>query len=255
MEGGYTVAVSNDLIDNTSTALTVSASLARDARTSSLTAPCGGYSTPLLTRFASLTKDAEKLRKSDWYVADAELADGQQLVAEHHYSRGGSNTRTHMHGLYRLSDGALCGVAWWLPPTRVAAESVNKDNWRRVVSLSRLVVSPGIPGNAASFLLARSIRLIQQEGKWASLVTYADESQGHTGTIYRATGWQYAGRTGPYPRWVDVDGRQVATLATKTRTRAQMEALGYTCVGKFYKHKFVMHLHRRREPLLRGVCY
>ena len=59
MEGGYTVAVSNDLIDNMSASLTASASLARDARTSSLTAPCGGYSTPLLTRFASLTKDAE----------------------------------------------------------------------------------------------------------------------------------------------------------------------------------------------------
>lgn len=56
---GYMAAVSDDLYKSTS--LTASASLARDARTSSLTAPCGGYSAPLLTRFASLTKETEDM--------------------------------------------------------------------------------------------------------------------------------------------------------------------------------------------------
>lgn len=194
-----------------------------------------------------------KLRREDWYVADAPLKAAQALVVEHHYSRGGSNTACYTHGLYRRADDGLCGVAWWLPPTRVACESVNKEHWKRVLSLTRLVVTPGVPTNAASFLLARSTKLIRQDGRFVSLVTYADESQGHTGAIYRAANWQYVGRTGPYPRWLDADGKQVAPKATVNRTKAQMEALGHRKVGTFHKHKFVMHFHQRREPLLAGI--
>ena len=181
------------------------------------------------------------LQKSDWRVDDAPLKAGQALVREHHYARGGSNTCCYMHGLHHRASGELMGVAWWLPPTRVAAESVNKLRWKEVLSLTRLVILPEVPKNAASFLLAHSVRLIWAEGRFVSLVTYADESQNHFGQIYRAANWTYIGRTGPYPRWIDVNGKQVAQKATKNRVKAEMERLGHTKVGSFYKHKFVLH--------------
>lgn len=185
----------------------------------------------------------DRLRAEDWFVASAPLAAAQALVREFHYSKGGSNTACYVHGLYHRATGELHGVAWWLPPTRVACESVNKDAWKQVLSLTRLVVTPGTPANACTFLLARSIKLIRKEGRFVSLVTYADESQGHTGAIYRGGNWHYVGRTGPYPRWLDpVAGRQVAPKATVNRTKAQMEARGYVKQGSFHKHKFVMHL-------------
>ena len=90
--------------------------------------------------------------------------------------------------------------------------------------------------------MAQSVRLIRKDGRFVSLVTYADESQGHTGAIYRASGWEYVGRTGPYPRWIDAAGRQVACKATVNRTKAQMEALGHRKVGAYFKHKFILHL-------------
>lgn len=164
------------------------------------------------------------------------------MVIEHHYSRGGSNTFVYVDGLYRRSDNRLSGVAWWLPPTRVACESVNREHWKRVLSLTRLVILPDVPSNAASFLLSKSTRSIQRDGRFVSLVTYADESQGHTGTIYRAANWQYVGRTGPYPRWLDQTGKQVAAKATTNRTKAMMEAMGHVKQGSFYKHKYVLHL-------------
>lgn len=193
------------------------------------------------------------LRKSEWRVEEAPLADAQRIVAEHHYAGGGSNTRCYVHGLYARGEKQPCGVAWWLPPTRVAAESVNKDQWKRVLSLTRLAIEPWVPTNAASFLVGRSIRLVRADGRFVSLVSYADESQGHLGQIYRATNWRYVGRVGPYPRWIDQSGRQVAPKATTNRTKAQMEALGHRKVGSFYKHKFVMHFHERRQPLLAGI--
>jgi hypothetical protein len=192
----------------------------------------------------------ERLRKEDWLVAPASLESAQELVRRHHYSKGGSNTACYVHGLYRRSGMALMGVAWWLPPTRVACESVNKAQWQRVLNLTRLVIVPEVPKNAATFLLGRSISLIRRDGRFVSLVTYADESQGHAGGIYKASNWDYVGRTGPYPRWVDVNGRQVSPKATTNRTKAQMLELGHTQAGAFYKHKFVMHLPQRKMPLL-----
>jgi hypothetical protein len=183
-------------------------------------------------------------RRKDWYVDDAPLAEAQRMVREYHYSKGGSNTAVYTHGLYERTTGTLYGVAWWLPPTRVACESVNKEQWRKVLSLTRLVAHPDVPRNACSFLIAESVKRIKADGRFVSLVTYADESQGHTGAIYKASNWHYVGRTGPYPRWVSQDGRQVAPKATVNRTKAEMEALGHRKTGAFYKHKFIMHLQK-----------
>lgn len=188
---------------------------------------------------------SDRLRKNEWEVRDAPFKEGRDMVVRHHYSQGGSNTFVYMHGLYHKDSGNLCGVAWWLPPTRVACESVNKAEWKRVLSLTRLVVLPEVPKNACSFLLARSVKLIAADSRFVSLVTYADESQNHEGTIYKAANWEYVGRTGPYPRWVNAEGMQVACKATTNRTKAEMEALGHIKQGSFHKHKYVKHLAER----------
>lgn len=195
-------------------------------------------------------------RREDWDVRPAPLREAQDMVREHHYSRGGSNTAVYVHGLYRREDGRLSGVAWWLPPTRVACESVDRARWRQVLALTRLVVLPDVPPNACTFLMARSVRLIRADARFVSLVTYADESQGHTGTIYKAGNWTYVGRTGPYGRWVDpATGRQVSVKATTSRSAARMRELGYVRDGYYHKHKFVMYLdgvpaeHRRPAAL------
>jgi hypothetical protein len=120
---------------------------------------------------------------------------------------------------------------------------VYPQDFTKVVALSRLVVLPGLPTNAASFLIAGSVRLIRQEGKYRCLLTYADEYQGHTGAIYKATNWEYLGPRSGAPTWIDpATGRMVAKLSTKTRTVGEMEALGYRRVGSFVKHKYRMVL-------------
>ena len=190
------------------------------------------------------------LRKSEWEVRDIAPYMARDFVKNHHYSGGMSNTGTHFHGLFRKNDLTLMGVAAWLPPTRVAAESVNKNNWKRVLSLSRLCVHPDVPKMGASFLMAASRRIIEAEQKWVSLVTYADTFMNHTGAIYLADNWEYIGKSAPSTRWEDENGRQVSRKSTVSRTSAQMKALGYKMVGSFPKHKFVRHIHIRRKPLL-----
>lgn len=182
------------------------------------------------------------LKREEFEVRTAPLTVVQELVRRHHYARGGSNTATFRHVLYRKGEEEPLGAAWWIPPTKAAALSVDPD-WRRVINLTRLVVVPGMPTNAASFLLGQSIRLIRQDGRFRTLLTYADEGQGHTGAIYRATNWEYLGIRSGDPVYLDDAGRQIARKAGgHTRTNAEMLALGYRNTGRTRKHKFVMRI-------------
>lgn len=182
--------------------------------------------------------DRGQIVGAGWEVRTVPLAVARELVEAHHYAAGGSNTATYRHGLFMRGIDVCFGVAWWIPPTKSAALATYPPNWRGVLNLSRLVVAPGVPKNAATFLLAASRRMIDRE-KWPCLVTYADEWRGHTGKIYELDNWTPAGRTKPEATYV-LNGRMLARKAgPKTRTRADMEALGAVMVGRFSKRKFV----------------
>lgn len=182
------------------------------------------------------------LARADYRVQATTRPEALRLVEKYHYARGGPNTGVFFHGLFHRDDDQLLGVAWWLPPTKVAAQTVSED-WRSVLGLTRLAIDPAVPTNGASYLLGRSIRLIRHDSRWKHLVTYADEAQGHTGQIYLATNWSFVGWTRGHDLWVDGTGRQVAVKsASRTRTNAEMLALGHRRIGKSRKRKFVMHL-------------
>lgn len=191
-----------------------------------------------------MTEGADRLDANQWAVRSIPLSVAQDLVRMHHYAKGGANTGVFVHGLICKATDEVHGVAWWLPPTRVACESVNRDNWRGVLSLTRMVITPGTPKNACSFLLARSVKLIRNDGRFVTLVTWADEGEGHTGGVYRAANWTYLGANTGDERWVDPStGRHVAKKsAGKSRTVSEMQALGYVRTGRTKKHKFVLNI-------------
>lgn len=193
-------------------------------------------------------RPVEALVSSDYEVRDVTQDVALDLVRSYHYARGGSKTAVYRHGLFlRSRPDAALGVAWWLPPTKPAAVSVAGEDWRSVLALTRLVVAPEVPTNGASFLLGRSIRLIRQGGVWRHLVTYADEGQGHTGAIYLATNWTPLGaQPARHPTWTDAEGRHVSPKATKNRTFAEMEVLGYARGPASAKRKFVIHIDERK---------
>jgi hypothetical protein len=184
-----------------------------------------------------------RLHKSDWYVATVPLSTAMELVAMYHYAGRGANTATYRHGLFHIDSSECQGVAWWIPPTKGAALATYPQHWQGVLSLSRLVVTPDTPQNACSFLISHSMKQIDRQ-RWPCLVTYADTWQGHTGAIYKASNWEYIGMTKPESAY-QLDGKLVSRKAgPKTRTKAEMLALGAKHIGSFSKHKYV---HIRKE--------
>lgn len=184
------------------------------------------------------------LRKEEWVVRTVPLKVCQRLVEKYHYSGGGSNTATFRHGLFQMVDAEKCwGIAWWIPPIKAAALASWPKNWQGVLSLTRLVLIPEAPTNAATFLLMKSVGQIRNDARWECLVTYADTWQNHTGMIYKAANWDYQGLTTPEMIWTDDQGRMVQRKrGPKTLTRGDMLDRGYVPQGRFAKHKFMMTL-------------
>lgn len=166
----------------------------------------------------------------------------RELVEKYHYAKGASNTRTFLHGLFpkgAIWENDCVGVAWWIPPTKDAAHATYPANWMGVLALSRLVIMSGVPKNACTFLLSRSVALIPSK-IWPCLVTYADDWMGHSGTIYRASNWTYLGKTKPSENYT-IDGVMTSRKAGgHTRTKKEMMELGAVFHGRHTKHKFVL---------------
>jgi len=186
------------------------------------------------------------LKSKEWVVRPISIITARVLVEKFHYSCSASNTGVYFHGLFKRGsdffDSDCMGVAWWLPPTKVAAISTFNGEWRKVLSLTRLALDPQCPKNSASFLLSKSIKMIDTN-KWHCLVTYADTWQNHTGIIYKATNWEYLGVTKPYSVFQNKDGKMMGKKrAGKNLTTIEMNELGFFEVGKFSKHKFRMVL-------------
>lgn len=181
-----------------------------------------------------------KLDRSNWEVRPIpEHGKVLTFLERWHYAKGGPNTSTERHGLYRLGGAKLFGVTLWLPPTKVAAQSVAGDDWRSVLCLSRLAVHPVVPQNGASFLLGKSMKLVDRS-KWKCFLTYADTYHGHTGAIYRATNWDFVGETKAGDVWVDENGKQAGRKRGKfSYTPSEMIEMGYRKLPHAKKLKFV----------------
>ena len=148
------------------------------------------------------------LDRREWRVHDIPPLWARQIVQEHHYSQDYASTASYIHGLVRARQGGMShiyGAAIWMP----AVYAIRRYNCLPL-QLSRLVVEPGMPTNAASFLMARSMKLIDRV-KWPVLLTYADSGQGHTGAIYKATGWEQDGEGGGW-NYYSPDGKQLSSL-------------------------------------------
>lgn len=193
-----------------------------------------------------------RLRKADWKVSNIGMSAAARLIEKYHYSQSVSKQCVAIHGLFHVADEYNVlpyGVCWWMPLASPAAAQFFSDDWKNVLSLSRLVCTPDAPKNAPSFMLSRSIKLLPE--RYHTLATYADTWQNHTGAIYKATNWQYLGMTQNKPIWTDESGKSVSIRQGDiTRTQEQMRDLGYTIEGRYAKHRF---MYRRNVPVKHAV--
>lgn len=87
--------------------------------------------------------------------------------------------------------GKIAGVAMYGVPTGTRVRSKYGNN---TVELKRFCLSNVCLKNTASWFIAKTIKLLP---KGLQIVSYADQNQGHEGTIYAASNFKYIGQSKP----------------------------------------------------------
>jgi hypothetical protein len=114
--------------------------------------------------------------------------------------------------------------------------------------LTRLWLSDDLPCNSESKVIAIVIRALKQNTHIKFMVSYADPSQGHVGTIYQATNWLYTGLSESMPLYNLGDGitRQSRSLAHGFGTHSVKylvnSGINVTLVPQSSKHRYIYFL-------------
>lgn len=97
-----------------------------------------------------------------------------------------------MLALKMTVEGVPAGMVIYAMPPREADKRYGGKTWE----LARLYLLDEIPSNAETWLIGKSVRYIKQHHKEVKhLLSYADPSAGHRGTIYKAANWRQDGMT------------------------------------------------------------
>jgi hypothetical protein len=99
----------------------------------------------------------------------------------------------------------------WQPPPPGSARSVFEALPQGVLSLSRMVAVPKHERrlNHISKPLRHQMKHLIDRTRWPVLITYSDESVGHTGHVYMCSGWQKTVRRRA-PTLTTGEGRRVS---------------------------------------------
>lgn len=137
------------------------------------------------------------------------LALASPFIKEHHYSHGHHGGPSPCVGAFDAND-RLVGVCMFATPCseNVRAKPFGWEERDRVTELHRLALLDECPRNSESTMISASLRiLLSYKPQIRCVVSFADPTQGHLGTIYQATNFLYTGRSGRATFYLDSDGR------------------------------------------------
>jgi len=127
------------------------------------------------------------------------------FVIKHHYSQAFGKASIIL-GLYKVGEPKLLGVITFGQPSgRLVAQSVIEGgNDRNVFEFLRMCVLDECPC-PRTFFMSKAISILKQNFPQVKcLVTYADQTEGHDGTVYKANSWKYVGKTGIKYHYVNI---------------------------------------------------
>jgi hypothetical protein len=172
---------------------------------------------------------------------------GRDYIVANHYT-GGCHRRPMCWGLYLGED--LHGVVAFATPSseHVRASVFGPEHKDRVTELHRLHLRDGHPRNLTTWFLARAFDgLLTYRPQIVAVLSYADTTEGHTGTVYQAANAIYTGATARSRFYRDRAGvlrhpRQCGVNITPTDATAR----GWVAEMRASKHRYLFILGDRR---------
>tara|TARA_E500000318_G_C3481475_1_gene180609 strand:+ start:143 stop:736 length:594 start_codon:yes stop_codon:yes gene_type:complete len=142
----------------------------------------------------------------EFAVMPIEKAVAASLYAAHHYLGDKDFLCQYSFGAAYQGRILAC-ITFAIPNARVINGIYAEHEQKGVLEISRLVAHPDCPRNTCSWLISQSIKTLRKKYPLRIIITYADTAQGHTGAIYKASNFTYAGLTAPKTDFVHSDGK------------------------------------------------
>lgn len=182
-------------------------------------------------------------------------ATAQAVVVREHYL----HRKAPCSVAFGLFDGdELKGVVMYGTPSSAPLRRgiAGPEYVNDVAELTRLWVADDVPKNGESFLISNTVK---RAGK-RIVVSYADTSQNHVGTVYQAANWLYTGLSAKRTNWT-LDGVSLhcQTLADKYTAEQIREKYGdaFSLQPRPRKHRYVWLNGSKKEKkqILRALRY
>ena len=161
-------------------------------------------------------------------------------MVRRHYLKKWPGVEMLTLGLWR--DCFLVGVMVFALPPRETMIRYGGETWE----LARLWIDDSMPRNSESWFIGQAFAHIRRAYKRVEyLVSYADPSFGHVGTIYKATNWRSDGQTGDERKSPRCDYE----YAGKRYSRASHLPVGVVPirVPRVSKYRFVYRLRKAAQ--------
>ena len=134
------------------------------------------------------------------------------FIEKHHYSQSINGIQSyHNFGLY--TDGhfglpkMIGAMLYGIPSMPATAKKYNPINPSRCMELRRLCCIDDTPTNTESYFIAKTLNWLKHNTDTEVVVSFADQHHNHSGTIYKASNFEYLGETGK-ARVLMVDGEE-----------------------------------------------
>ena len=184
------------------------------------------------------------MSKLDYSVKAIKRDQASEYILELHYAKRWPSI-SYAFGLF--NGMVLCGVVTYgSPPSAPLRRGIAGDKYKGdILELNRLCLRYNRP-NEASILIGKSLKMLPQN---KIVVSFADISKGHSGTVYQATNFMYCGLSAKRTDWAvkgkeHLHGQTIADefRGTLNRVKAMREKYG----DDFYlkprprKHRYII---------------
>ena len=183
------------------------------------------------------------------------VAVAKGLIVQHHYLHSLPGGTCLAFGVF-LNQRLLGALAFGVGPLNCYSlvDGASPDD---CAVLTRLWLSDQLPHNSESRVLGVVLRSLRKHTSLKFLVSYADPSHGHMGTIYQASSWCYTGLSEAMPLYDIGDGkpRHSRSLSHTFGTHSVQHFARYgvrvKLVAQAAKHRYLYFLDSTwRERLL-----
>lgn len=138
-----------------------------------------------------------------------------------------------------MRSGVPVGCVVYSAPPREAEKRYGGKTWE----LARLYLIDEMPRNSETWAIAQSIRYIRRHHPEVRvLLSYADPSAGHAGTIYKAGNWESDGRTDEERKTARCDYVDASTGKKYGRKGNMPAGASVTRIPRVSKWRFIFRL-------------